>query len=917
VALLPGTRFGSYEIVSPLGAGGMGEVYRARDTKLNREVAIKVLAGSVAGDPDRLARFAREAQLLATLNHPNIAGIYGLVDDGPVTALALELVEGPTLADRLAQGRLPMDEALAIARQIASALEAAHDAGIVHRDLKPANVKVRPDGAVKVLDFGLAKALSSTSASRTSINQAESPTMLAAGTDAGMILGTAAYMAPEQARGRPVDKRADIWAFGVVLWEMLTGRMLFQGETVSDTLAAVLTKTPDFAALPAATPPSVRRAVERCLQRDPARRLRDAGDVRLDLDAADASADVGTGPKPRPRHVWIGWAAAGALGLTLAGVLVWPRPAPRSGRGRPLQFTVQLSPDRPLATRLGSNILIAPDGQSLVYAAGAASNDTVRQLLVNRVDGSSSTVIPGVPNAFAPFVSPDGQWIGFFASDSLQKVGLRGGAGISLARGGIDSRGGTWGADGTIVYSPTFASGLWRVPASGGAAAQLTHLDDSLDERSHRWPSFLPSGREVLFMTQRVGEDYDDADIEVVSLAEGRRKVLVRGGAYPRYAPGGWLLFVRAHTLYAVAFDAERLEVDGQPPRPVAEGVLASTGDQESGDGSAEYDVSASGTLVYRATTGGQAVEGTEFVWLDTRGAVTPAFKEAFRAVSLEISPDGRTVAIDGRSETGLGIWLRDLERGSVTPLNSSRGGESQSTWSPDGRWLAFGARAADKTRSIILRAMTGSDPERTLQQASGPTSWSADGKTLYADVRGDGTSLDIHSIDLSGGSGSRPVVRSSEVDAGARLSPDGRWLLYYSLQNGTQHVYVQPAGADRPRWQVSTDRGNQARWSRDGRRIYYVRVAPPNVPGTVVPEAGRILAVDVREVDGGLQFGPPQTIYEGSSLSSSPERPIYDVHPDGRLLLIRRASPAAPNDTSHVVVALDWAASLGQVVPR
>jgi serine/threonine-protein kinase len=913
--LTPGSRLGGYEIVAPLGAGGMGEVYRARDGKLQREVALKVLPEAVARDADRRARFEREAQVLAALNHPHIAAIYGVAESQDVTALVLELVEGPTLADRLGRGPIPLDEALPIARQIAEALEAAHEAGIVHRDLKPANIKVRADGTVKVLDFGLAKAVNA-SARGSAADPANSPTLTVHATEVGLILGTAAYMAPEQARGRAVDKRADIWALGVILWEMLTGRQLFVGETISDTLAAVLTTTPDLDALPAATPPSVRRVVDRCLQRDPTHRIRDAGDVRLELDVSEAQAVTRDTPEGSPRRAWLGWAAAAALAVTLA--IVWTgaesaADAPPSGR--PLQFTVELSPDRALATRLGSNVLFTPDGRTLVFAAaGPAGGDAFRQLMVNRLDGAPPTAIPGVEIAFSPFVSPDGRWIGYFTSDTLLKVGLQGGAAIPIARGvNIDSRGATWGKDGTIVYAPTIVGGLWRVPASGGDPAPLTRLNDALDERSHRWPSFLPCGCAVLFMTQRLGEDYDDADIEAVSLSDGRRTVLVRGGAYPRYAPGGRLLFVRQHTLYSVPFDADRLEVGKAPPTPVVEGILASTGDQESGDGSAEYDVSATGSLVFRAATATPAAAGTEFVWVDARGGgVTPAFKEAFRASSLEISPDGQTVAIDGRSETRMGIWLRDLERGTVAPLSSPRGGESQSAWSADGKWLAFGIRGERGSRAIAIRSMTGREPERVVELAAAPTSWSADGRTLYADVRGSGTLADIHAIDVTGASASQPVVRSNEVDAAAKLSPDGQWLLYFSNRSGTQQVYVQPAGSDRPVWQVSTDRGSQPRWSRDGRTIYYVRTAPPNVPGAAA-EGGRILAVDVTRSGEGLRFGAPRTIHEGSSLLGAPERPVYDVHPDGRLLLIRREALAAPKDGSHVVVALDWAASLAR----
>jgi serine/threonine-protein kinase len=704
----------------------------------------------------------------------------------------------------------------------------------------------------------------------------------------------------------------------VVLWEMLTGRPLFQAETLGDTLAAVLTREIDWSRLPSATPPNVVRVLRRCLERDPARRVRDAGDVRLELAQVEPASSQAVGPSGGVSWLTLArWIAATALVLSLVVVWVLRRPAPVAP-STPLKLTVQVSPGDALATRLGANILISPDGKTLVYGTSGSSQAEVgiRRLMVQRLDGSAPATLPGVDNAVAPFFSPDGQWIGYFAADSLMKVGLHGGAAVPVARNTVGgARGGSWARDGTIVFAPGFASGLWRVPADGGTPTPLTQLDAAREERSHRWPSFLPSGKAVLFMTQRVGEDYDNADIEAVSLADGKRTVLVRGGSFPRYAPGGWLLYTRQNTLFATRFDPDTLEVGREPARPVIDNLLTWAGDQESGDGSAEYAIADNGTLVYRTSNAAPVDTGSTFVWVDSKGQVTPAFTETFRALSLEISPDGRTIAIDGRSESGLGIWLRDLERGSVAPLTSVRGGETQSAWSPDGRSLAYGMRQSGSTRTIRIRAMVGGGAERTIPSAhlaSGPTSWSRDGRTLFVDDHDETTRDDVWAIDVAGGSGARPVIRAPGAQAGTRVSPDGRWLLYFSDESGTQHVYVQPIDAERPRWQVSTDRGTQPRWSRDGRRIYYVRGAPPDVPSSAVPEAGRILAVDVSVSGEGLRFSTPREIYQGSPLMGAPERPVFDVHPDGRLLVIRRQARDEPSDRTHAVVALGWAASLG-----
>ncbi len=587
LALTPGTRLGPYEVVALIGAGGMGEVYRARDTKLNRDVAIKVLLPSVAGDPDRLARFSREAQVLASLNHPNIAHIHGLEESGGVTALILELVEGEDLAQRIARGPIPLDEALPIARQIAEALEAAHDHGIIHRDLKPANIKLRADGTVKVLDFGLAKAIDPAGSS--SVQAMNSPTLSIHATQTGIILGTAAYMSPEQAAGKAVDKRSDLWAFGVVVMEMLTGRQVFKGETVSHVLAAVLKDEPDWTALPLQTPASVRTLLRRCLEKDRKRRIADAADVRLEIDDAPLAAS-GDGMRvgvPVPQAAWrlaLPWAVVGALAAGLATVLVlwapWRKTMPPPA---PLRLSAELGADVSLTFGLGDAMSLSPDGAVIAFVGQKGAGDP--QLYVRQLTQLQATALSGTDEAHSPFFSPDGQWIAFFADGKLKKIAVTGGSVVTLCDA-PNGRGGAWGEDGTIVFLPNTAGSLMRVSSAGGMPEPLTSLAEG--EFTQRWPQVLPGGKAVLFSGGGVAAGaWDDASLVVQALPTGARTLVQRGGYHGRYLPsglgsperagreGGHLVYLHDGTLFAAPFDLDRLAVTGPaahslPCRPAA-----------------------------------------------------------------------------------------------------------------------------------------------------------------------------------------------------------------------------------------------------------------------------------------------------------------------------------------------------------
>ena len=612
----------------------MGEVYRAKDTQLHREVALKILPDSCVSDPDRLARFSREARVLASLNHPYIAQIHDVEASDRGRALVMELVEGSTLANRIAQGSIPIDEALPIARQIAEALEAAHEQGIVHRDLKPANIKVREDGTVKVLDFGLAKALEPISAA--AAEAIASPTATSPGvTGVGVILGTAAYMSPEQARGKPLDKRTDIWAFGCVLYEMLAGRRVFSGDTVSDAIAAVIEREPSWNALPSQTPPSIRRLLERCLEKDPRRRLRDAGDARIEIEdtlTRPVSQAEGIQVAAPPRHVRASWTALVSVlaVITSAALLGWWSASRRTEPGpRPLvRLNVDLGHDVVLGSTVGADAILSPDGQRLVFVSQG-------RLFSRRLDQTGATELEGSEGAFAPFFKPDGQWIGFFAKDKLKKVSVEGGNAVTVCDAPA-GRGGGWGEDDYIIATLSASSGLSRVPSAGGTPEPLTTLASG--EFTHRWPQVLPGGKVVLFTAHTTASGFDGAGIEALSLTDGRRQTLHRKGTFGRYVAGlhgmGYLTYISRGTLYAVPFDTYRMEVGGKPS-PILEQVSYNPA-----FGFAQLDFSRNGTLVYRNST------GVTVRWLEASGNTQPLLAKPGDYAWITLSTDGNRLAV-------------------------------------------------------------------------------------------------------------------------------------------------------------------------------------------------------------------------------------------------------------------------------
>jgi serine/threonine-protein kinase len=888
-----GTRLGPYEITAKLGEGGMGEVYRATDSKLKREVAIKVLPAAFTEDKERLARFEREAQLLAQLHHPNIASIFGLEESGGVQALVMELVEGPTLAERLASGPPPLEEVLSVAKQIAEALEEAHEKGIVHRDLKPQNIKVTADGKVKVLDFGLAKALDPVAGSSAadlarSPTIMNSPTLTSAGTQLGVILGTAAYMAPEQARGGAVDKRADIWAFGVVLYEMLSGKSLFSGPTVSDTLAGVLKTEIEWRGVRPETPAAIRALLRRCLERNPKNRLHDIADARIVLDEVlsgkveepstlETSRAAGTAPQ-RGRMLALGvlWLALGAAG----GWLLHPRstaPAPPASR-----LALALPEGYSLSTDDRPQLALSRDGR--LQVAVVVGKNASSQLLVRRSDEFEPQLLAGTEGATSPFFSPDGAWVAYFRDDALIKVPIGGGPPVRLATVVNGGRGGTWSSDGYIYFAPDFATSLSRVAENGGEVREVTQLDGGRSERTHRWPEALPQGDAVLFTCDTLSstEYYDDARIEVVRPATGERKVLVEGASQARYAPGGHLVFARGGALFAVAFDPKTLEVRGSP-RQVAQGVATNVG-----SGAVQFAIAQNGAALW--APGGLAA-AYRIVWVDRNGVESPVDIPQATYNELGLSPDGSRLALIGGQGGASDLWVADLRRGVLTRLTSGDFTRSP-VWTADGTRIAYAvlSRGAGENRGRIdWRPADGSRVAETLVPEGGasfPSSFTPDGRMLIYDQTDSGTGLsqgNVWTVPLVGERRARALTEGPFGKYAGIVSPDGKWLAYVSTEGGPPSVYVRPYPQGDGRWQISIPRGDEPRWSPDGRELFY--------------RADSVLYRVTIDTSHGFSAARPAPFLD--RVASGGEVQSYALSPDGsRILTVRTAEGSGAQRT-------------------
>ena len=901
-----GDRFGPYEVVELLGAGGMGEVYRARDTRLKRDVAIKVLPDGFAADPERLARFQREAELLASLNHPNIAAIYGLEQADAITALVLELIEGETLADRLARGPMRFNDTMAIARQLVEALDAAHGKGVIHRDLKPANIKITPDDKVKVLDFGLAAVAPNPGAH--DVNVTHSPTLTLGATRAGVILGTAAYMSPEQATGSAVDKRSDVWAFGVVLWEMLTGRRIFEGETVSHTLAFVITKEPDWNAIPPDTPPSIRRLLRRCLEKDRKRRLPDIASAQMEIDdaGATASSDVAVqipaSPSAPPGTSWqraLPWAVAAIATAGLAIVVAlwapWQTPPPVL----PVRVSGELgvnaligSPGAPAA-----NLAISPDGTTLAFVAADAGLSQV-QLYMRRLDRLQSTAVPGTNNARDPFFSPDGEWVAFFADGKLKKVSVTGGAAVPLCDAPA-GRGGWWAEDGTIVFAPNSVpgTGIFRVSAAGGTPEPVTTR--SPDEL-HRWPQSLKRGHAILFTAATGAGTFENASIVVQTPGEGTRKIIHRGGYFARYLPSGHLLYMSGGTLFAAAFDLDRLEITGSPV-PVLEGIEASTG-----TGAAQLAVSSSGTAVYQ--TGSERGLEVPIMWADRSGPTTPLRKMPSDWSNPIFSPDGTRIAFDVVAAGGTpDVWIYEWARDTATKLTFDPGPDTKPVWTPDGRRIAFSSTRTGTQGNLYWQRADGAGEAQRLTESTNtqlPGSWHPSGKFLAFSENNPKTGPDIFILPVDGDESSgwkigKPAVflNSPAAELEPMFSPDGRWLAYFSNESGQQQVYVRPfPGSGGGLQQISNDGGTFPSWSRARSELFF------REPGTQ-----QIIVAPYTATGETFRADKPRVWSPARSLPR-PRMRSYALHPDGgRVAMAAATDPRTANRSDKVVFVFNF----------
>jgi Tol biopolymer transport system component len=900
----PGARLGPYEIVSAIGAGGMGEVYRATDTSLGRQVAIKVLPHAFAQDAERLARFEREAKTLAALNHPHIAQIYGLEKSSGVQALVMELVEGEDLSRRIARGAIPIDEALPIARQICEALEAAHEQGIIHRDLKPANIKITPDGVVKVLDFGLAKLTESAGSGQPAAASAQlsmSPTITSPAmmTGAGMILGTAAYMSPEQAKGKPADKRSDIWAFGCVLYEMLAGTRPFDGDDVTDVMVAVLSKEPDWNALPASVPASIRALLRRCLEKD--RRKRVAG-IAAALFALDEHASLNgfmaasAAPLPR-RPLWRRVAAltAGALVVAVvAGASVWfaTRPAPP----RVSRLTIASSGAAALSIDgFDRDLAIMPDGSRVVYVGNRSTQLFVRAL------GALEPVAVFTGTPRGPFVSPDGQWIGFVDTNNvLKKVAVTGGPAVTMATLDGNPRGATWGPDDTIIIATLNGmTGLQRVTMAGGPTTVLTRPDRAQGEVDHLWPELLPNGRAVLFTITAMTGGLDAAQVAVLDLQTGTRKVLVRGGSHAHYVPSGHLVYAAAGTLRAVPFDLAQLETRGTPV-PVVPDVVTTP------QGAADAVVAGDGTLAYVA--GGVAGTQRTLVWVDRQGRETPIPAPPRAYVYPRLSPDGTRIALDVRDQD-TDIWVWDLGRTTLTRATFDPALDGYPVWTPDGHRLIFSSERTG-VRNLFWQAADGTGAVERLIESPNTQNGSAvspDGRRLIF-IETAKTGEDVMQVELEGTHRVTPLVQSPFTERNGIVSPDGRWLAYEANDSGRFEIYVRPfPEVNSGHWQVSTGGGTRPLWARSGQELFYVS------------PTGALMRVGVERASSWMATPPTLLVKEGYfTFPGGNGGRTYDISPDGqRFLMIKEGGgtdqTAAP---PQIIVVQHWQEELKRLVP-
>ena len=883
------SRLGPYTILGPLGAGGMGEVYRARDSKLGRDVALKVLPAAFASDPERMARFQREAQVLASLNHPHIAAIYGFEDSGGVRALVMELVEGPTLAERIANGPIFLDDARPIAREIAEALEAAHERGIVHRDLKPSNIKISPDGNVKVLDFGLAKAIEGGDSAADVQN---SPTISRMATQAGIILGTAAYMSPEQAKGKSVDRRTDIWAFGCVLFEMLTGRHAFEGETVTDTLAAVIKEEPPWNTLPAATPPRVLELLHRCLIKDPKQRLQAIGEARIALDenagvsfaaAVPVSSAAASTPSESGLRRILPWVVAAAAVLVAIALVFLRHPSPTPSE--PLQASLESPPGFQI-TPSDIPLAVSPDGKSIAIVA--TGSDGKSRLWLRAIRSQSLQPLAGTEDGAFPFWSPDGAYLGFFSNGKLRKLQINGEAVETLADA-IEPRGGAWGVNGQIVFAPTPYGGLFEVSSSGGTVEQVTTVKINSD--SDRLPYFLPDGRHVLFSLEpgnAVGQIKPGYGVFVLDLQTKKVAPLLQEASNAVYAPPGYLLFYRDGNLMAQPFDAKGIRLEGAAI-PIADKVS-----YDADRWTAQFSVSQNGLLVYLK---GGMVPLAELTWFTIDGKKLATVGDPKEYVDVSISHSGTRALITQTIDNGVpSLWMADVSRGILSRFDFAPRGSNDGLWSLDDGKLIFN----DDAGQIFEMASDGGSAPTPILPGSDNIwvqSWSPDGRFLLWNSETSSGVWQMGVLPLTGDRKPYSYLPSPAKENEPSFSADGHWISFLSDESGTMELYVSPFPGPGGKWQVSSGGVVDGGWLKTGSSLVYV-----------ASQSKKLMEVSVTVQANEPHFSNPRELFGGQPLPSSWNIKFHTfnwIEPDGKRLLL--PVPVGPSGPTGISLVTNW----------
>lgn len=886
-----------YKIIKELGKGGMGEVYLAEDTNLKRRVAIKVLPQPFALDKERLSRFEREARFLASLNHPNIATIHGLEKSDNQQFLVMELIEGETLRERISKGPLPVEEVYEVCRQIAQGLESAHERGIIHRDLKPANIKVTPEGKIKILDFGIAKAFRKQSDESDS---SKSPSITDEITRPGLILGTAIYMSPEQAKGKAVDKRSDIWAFGCILFECLTGMRAFEGETMSETIASILKGEPEWDELPAATSMGIRALIRRCLQKDKNRRQHDIADARIEIEETLAERSgpfqktfkVAQGVRTRGWQRIAPWGLFGMAAITAAIVFWSPWRIEQPLNKSITQFVINLPSTETLDPGLRPAVAISPQGQSIVYVS---VHDDRTQLYLREMDQLVATPIPGTNDASGPFFSPDGEWIGFFSSGKLKKISLSGGTPQTLCDATL-GRGACWGPDNNIIFTAAPGTGLWRISANGGDSQILTRLDIENDELTHRWPVILPRGKALLFTIRTSNNSsFDDASIALFSFKTGQHRILIEGGTQASYVPTGHLVYARAGSLHAVPFDIDRLKKTG-PSVPILEHVI-----MDPATGAAHFSFSENGSLVY--IQGDPWIAERKLFRTNHQGRIQPLSEKRYPIQSPQYSPDGKKLAlmIEATSDD---VWIYDISRDNFSRFTYEAGSNVAPIWTPDSQKVTFSSNRAGPY-NIFWKPADGSSAAEQLTASEFiefPNSWSPDAEVLIYSQSHPTTGLDIWLLPFKEERNPRKLIVTPYNEFASKFSPDGKWIAYVSDESGQNEVYVQQFPGPGGKLQISKDGGSFPVWAPNGEELFYIN-------------GSKMLATKI-SMSPKFEASSPRQLFMSEYLSSgaNPSIPNYDISSDGyHFVTVRSEQEKAP---TRLHVILNWFGELKRLFP-